>query len=71
MKTRLTLVIDVEGVSVEELQKATLTAEDRSDGVDPKQVDAHTLFGCLYMGEVAEGYGHYIIAEQKLEEIEA
>lgn len=69
MKTRLTLVIDVEGANVEELQKAMLTEEDRQDGVNPNQVDAHTIFGCLYTGDVSEAYSHYVIVEQKLEDI--
>jgi hypothetical protein len=66
MKTRLTLVIDVEDTTLLELQSMSLTQEDIDDGCDPTDVDVHTLFGCLYNGDIA---AHYIVHAQSSEEM--
>lgn len=67
MKTRLTLVIDVDDVTLLELQSASLTAEDINDGCDATAVEVHDIIGGLYSGFIKDT--HYTVVEQKSEEM--
>jgi hypothetical protein len=66
MKTRLTLVIDVENATLRDLQDAMLTAEDIADGCSPELVTVHDIIGALYSSTVS-GFTYDVHDEQSEE----
>jgi hypothetical protein len=66
MKTRLTLVIDVENATLEEMQKAMLTPEDIADGCSHELVTIHDIIGALYSSTVS-GFTYDVHDEQSEE----